>query len=190
MTTATDSAVHPLMGFARALDAALDKAAACEPMFLPAPAKAQLLETLHREEQRLAALRLRVMAVAADVAEETASRDVADWLAHATHDDPSAAHRDLKLAEDLDRTWRFLAAAVAAGAVNLAQARVIDRALTALPEDLDLATVGLAEEKLVELAGQYGPRELARLGRKILEVVAPDRAEAEEGRKLEDEERR
>jgi len=184
------TATHPLLNFAHALSGALDKAAGHEPLFLPAPAKAELLVELHRQEQRLAALRLRVMAVAADVAEETAARDVADWLAHATHDDPAAAHRDLQLAEALDRTWRCLGGAVAAGEVNLAQARVIVRALEALPDDLAPELVAKAEEHLVDLAGQYGPRVLERLGRRILEVVAPDIAEAEEGRKLEDEERR
>ncbi|MGN6253035.1 MAG: DUF222 domain-containing protein [Marmoricola sp.] len=184
------TATHPLLGFAHALSGALDKAATCEPLFLPAAAKAELLTELHRQEQRLAALRLRVMAVAADVAEDTASRDVADWLAHATHDDPAAAHRDLQLAEALERTWRFVGAAAAAGGVNLAQARVITRALEALPDDLEPDLLTRAEEHLVDLAGQYGPRALERLGRRILEVVAPDIADAEEGRRLQDEERR
>ncbi|WP_408898897.1 DUF222 domain-containing protein [Nocardioides sp. R1-1] len=42
----------------------------------------------------------------------------------------------------------------------------------------------------MEYAAAHPPRELRRLGRRILEVVAPEVAEAEEGRRLADEERR
>ncbi|MGN6250766.1 MAG: DUF222 domain-containing protein [Marmoricola sp.] len=188
MAMAPEAGVHPLLSFARALDGALDKAATHEPLFLPAEAKAALLIELHRQEQRLAALRLRVMAASADVADAHAARDVAAWLAHATRTDCSPA--DLRLAEAVDRTWTRVGAGVAEGRVNLAQAHVIVRALEALPDDLEAELVVKAEEHLVELAATYPPAVLKKLGRRILEVVAPDIAEAEEGRQLQDKERR
>ena len=47
-----------------------------------------------------------------------------------------------------------------------------------------------AEARLIAEAAHHGPRELRVLGRKILEVVAPEDYEDEEGRRLEAEERR
>lgn len=68
-----------------------------------------------------------------------------------------------------------LSEAVEEGSVNLPQARVIAAAL----EDLPVAEVGIeaiarAEEALVAYAATYAPRQLRRLGRRILEVAAPD----------------
>jgi hypothetical protein len=84
-----------------------------------------------------------------------------------------------------------LGEAVARGEVNPAQARVIARALEDLPEaEVDAETLARAEEVLIGYAGQYGPRELRRLGRRILQVAAPQSCEEAEGRALEREERR
>jgi hypothetical protein len=68
---------------------------------------------------------------------------------------------------------------------NTAQARVIVRSLDALPDDVPADVTRLAEETLVGYAVDFGPRELARLGRHVLEVVAPDLVDAAEGRRLE-----
>jgi hypothetical protein len=73
----------------------------------------------------------------------------------------------------------------------MAQAQVIVAAL----EDLPTTEVGpeamtRAEEALIAFAGTYGPRQLRRLGHRILEVAAPDTCEEQEGRALEREERR
>jgi hypothetical protein len=61
--------------------------------------------------------------------------------------------------------------------------------------DVPVAEVGpevvaRAEEALVGYAATYGPRELRRLGRRILEVAAPDMCEEAEVKALEREERR
>jgi hypothetical protein len=184
------TAQHPILGFARAAGRGLDRVAHVQPAYLTTAEKRAALVELHRLEQRVAALRLRVMAVADDVAEGTAARDAGAWLAAETRSEPGPATADLHLAEQLDRRWLDLAGALGEGRVHLAQARVVAGALTALPADLDPATVELAEKHLVEAAADHRPRELARLGRKVLEVVAPEIAEAEEGRRLEDEEQR
>ncbi|WP_158296592.1 DUF222 domain-containing protein, partial [Nocardioides albidus] len=68
--------------------------------------------------------------------------------------------------------------------------RVITDAIHDLPADLGPDLAASAEETLVEHAAHHQPRELKRLGQRILDVVAPDIAEAEEGRRLGDEERR
>jgi hypothetical protein len=70
------------------------------------------------------------------------------------------------------------------GAVTLAQAQVIHRALNALPATVGAETVAAAEAHLVEQAGEFGPKELGRIGRRILDVVAPTIAEAAEAARL------
>ncbi len=172
------------------MGAALDKTAGYEPVFISPADKAEALRELHIQKQRLAGLRLRVTAVADDVAEGSGTRDVAAWLAARTRTERGPNSADLHLGEAMDRSWHRLGAALGDGRVNLAQARVIAHALEDLPADLDPELVVEAEEHLVGLAADHRPRELAVLGRRILQVVAPDLAEAEEGRKLEAEERR
>ena len=47
-----------------------------------------------------------------------------------------------------------------------------------------------AEARLVQWAGQFDPAQLARLGKRILEVVDPDAADADEARRLAEEDKR
>ena len=74
--------------------------------------------------------------------------------------------------------------------MNLAQARVMVEALDALPKDLGDDQCAKAEAHLVEQAADFGPRELRRLGRGLLEVIAPDIADEHEYQQLLAEERR
>ncbi|HWU20643.1 MAG TPA: DUF222 domain-containing protein, partial [Nocardioides sp.] len=62
------------------------------------------------------------------------------------------------------------------------------RAVDKLSDAVDEATRASAEQHLIELAAIYDPKDLQVLGTKILEVVAPDIAEAELGKQLEREE--
>ena len=116
----------------------------------------------------------------------TAAKDAAGWLAHETRTRFTDARADLALATALDRERPVLAAGMREGDVTLAQAHVIRRALDALPARVDAATVALAEAHLVAYAGEFGPKELGRLGRRILDVVAPEIAEAAEADRLAD----
>ncbi len=181
---------HPINTCADVLEAALKDVEGVDPVFMRSQDKAEVLRRLHAVEGRVAWLRLRVMANAAELAEESADHSVATWLAVETRTDPRARAGELALARALDRRWTRLGAAVAAGAVGLAQAQVITRALEDLPDDLDADVLLRAEEALVGYAGTYAPRELRRLGRRILAVAAPDSCEEREGRLLEREERR
>ncbi|HEV2797048.1 MAG TPA: DUF222 domain-containing protein, partial [Nocardioides sp.] len=61
---------------------------------------------------------------------------------------------------------------------------VIHRAVAALPASVDADTVMRAEAHLVEQAAEFGPGELGRIGRRILDVVAPEIAEAVEAARL------
>ena len=78
------------------------------------------------------------------------------------------------------------AAAVREARVNIPQARVIAAAIAELPDRIGRDVVEKAEAMLVDLAAEHDPADLAKLGRRILELVDPDRFEDEERRKLED----
>jgi hypothetical protein len=183
--------VHPLLGCADAIEAALKDVAGVDPTFLRTVEKAEVLRRLDRLESRLTGLRMRVMANAEDVAEATADHSVATWLAAETHTDPRERAGELALARSLERRRTRLAGEVADGSVHLAQARVIAAALDDLPAgEVGPETIARAEEALVAYAATYAPRELRRLGRRILDVAAPETCEEAEGKALEREERR
>jgi hypothetical protein len=124
------------------------------------------------------------------VAADAGARDAGAWLAHQTRRDRGEQQRDRRLGEALTQRWQRVGDGLASGGVNLAQARVIVHALEQLPDDVPADIVGLAEAQLVAYAGEFGPGELRVLGRRILDVVAPEVAEAAEARALADEERR
>ena len=71
-----------------------------------------------------------------------------------------------------------------AGDCNLAQAQVIVAALDELPADLDPEIKTKAEQTLVTYAREFDPTQLRRLGRRILDVIAPEIAEHEEAKRL------
>ncbi|QCC78634.1 HNH endonuclease [Nocardioides daphniae] len=157
---------------------------------MSADEKAGALLSLLEVESRTAELRLRVMAAAGDAAEGEGFRSIATWLAHHGHVRRGDAAADLRLAEALDRERPTLAAGVREGRVSIAQARVIAAAVEELPARVGLDVIEAAETKLVELAADHDPSDLAKLGRRILELVDPDRFEEEEARRLADAERR
>lgn len=152
--------------------------------------KAEALVEIARLESQAASLRLSVMVQADDLAAETGAKDAAAWMATRTHAEYQAQRADLELADGLDRRWRHLGVALVAGHASVAQARVIAAALEALPEDLPADVVQRAETTLTAYAADYRPAQLWRIGRKILEVVAPELAEAEEAKRLREEEQR
>lgn len=179
---------HPVLGCVAEVGAALDAVADAQPVYLSTAEKADALRELAVLESRLVGLRLRVLAAADDVAEETGARDVAAWYAHHTLTEPAVARADARLARSLDGDHARVAEAVYAGRCSTAQARVIVRCLDDLPDRVGSETIDRAEATLVGYAEQFAPAPLRRLGRHILEVVAPEIAEAEEARRLESEE--
>ena len=181
---------HPIVAAVSDVRAVLKSVADANPTFMSTDDKATALSELVRAEAQLAELRLRILTDAGDLADVTsakgAARDAAGWLAQQTRMRFTDARADLALATALDRDRPVLAAAMREGGVSLAQAHVIHRALTALPGAVDADTIARAEAHLVEQAGEFGPKELVRIGRRILDVVAPDIAEAAEAARLAD----
>ena len=132
----------------------------------------------------------RLMAVADEVTEEKGDRDVAAWCQRELLVDRGAARRDMTLAGALEHRWTVLAQAHRAGEVSTAQADVIARALDDLPDETPADVVATAEKALVEHAATFAPKELRRLGGRILDIVAPEVGEEQERKRLEGEERK
>ncbi|WP_121257655.1 HNH endonuclease signature motif containing protein [Nocardioides ferulae] len=187
--TTTNTREHPLQACATAITAALADVVDLDPTWLPIDTKADVLIELAQAQEQLGALKARVIAASGDLADDRGARSVASWLATQTRDEPASCAAEEKLAKTLDRKYATLASGWATGAVNRNQVTVITRALDELPRRVGAEVLAAAETELVRLAGLHNPRDLRILGRRILEVVAPDIAEEEERKRLEDEER-
>jgi hypothetical protein len=145
------------------------------------------IDDLQRAEAQLAELKSRLLAHATqiDVPGATSS---ANWHAHRTRTTRPLAHRTMRLAHGLE-THDLTRKALAEGRVHVEQAEAILRALTELPADLDPETTARAEAQLIEHATTFDAKALTVLGRRILEVIDPDTADAHEANLLEKEER-
>lgn len=124
---------HPIVACATDISAMLATLADVQPVYMSTCDKRAALLALTEASRRLAELQLRVMAAAADVAEEGGARDVAAWLASRTHGEPATLRLDQSLAAAVDARWQRVAAGMAAGVVSKDQARAIVAGLEALP---------------------------------------------------------
>jgi hypothetical protein len=70
-------------------------------------------------------------------------------------------------------------AALAAGAVSMDQAEAMVATMRKLPEGLPAETTNRAERDLVELARSHNPRDLRMAANLVVELLAPEVAEAE-----------
>ena len=131
---------HPIVAAALDVRARLKSVRDANPTFMSTGDKASALRELAAAEGQLAELRLRILADAGDLAADTAAKDAAGWLAQHTRTSYADARADLRLAGALDGERSVLAAAMREGTASLAQARVIDRALAALPAAVDAQT--------------------------------------------------
>ena len=184
---------HPVHAFTRQLIGRLDDLSITPVWSMqPEERRESLLDLAHAEAQ-LTALRLRVLAEAdrAGDTDDTAACTIADWVAVETRQVRRDARCDLNLARKLE-THVDLATAMAAGAVNADQARVIVRSLDRLPTSGDFAVTAeqqvTAEQHLVGLAATYDAKALARLGMHLFEVIAPEVADQFEAKVLADQE--
>jgi hypothetical protein len=110
---------------------------------------------------------------------EHAEPEAIDAWTHMTNQTRPVVRRAEHLATALTQRTR-VRDALAAGDVLTDQARVIVRALDELPEDLDPDLVVQAERHLVGEARHHDAQALRILGRRLLEVIAPDQADAYE----------
>ena len=150
---------------------------------------AATLVELTRLESQVVELKSRVAAHADElqVGSEFGATSTANWLAHQTKQTRPDAARTVRLGYDL-ATHDVVRDALARGDLRVDQAAVIIRAVKALPDDLDPDLLIRAERHLVAAAAEHDARTLNILGRRLLEVVAPDLADQHEADLLEKEE--
>ena len=181
---------HPVVASLQQATEAITESLTYQPVYMSLDAKRAALLAIAEHERRLAALKLGVMAAAGDVAETDGARDIAAWTASRTRAEARPLRREQRLAQALDDRWHKVAAGMAAGVVSVEQAQVIVDGLQALPARVGVEVIARAEAHLVDLAKDHNPTELRILARHILDHVAPEIAEAEEAKRLEEEERR
>jgi hypothetical protein len=184
--------VHQVNLFVQCADdiaAAIKDVADRDPVFLATGEKEAALVALTRARSQLDALAARLLASADDVGQVHGLKDAAAWLAVQTRTTRRAACADLALGRALEQR-PAVAHALASGAVRAEQARAIVEAVDALPARVDAATRELAETTLLELATQHDARDLKRIGKRILDVVAPEVGESQEEAVLAEEEAR
>ncbi|MFE7224835.1 DUF222 domain-containing protein [Nocardioides sp. NPDC057577] len=175
----------------KAIETALHDLLASDPAYWRTGQKKDLLERLEKLQAQQAALKLRVLATAGDIAEETGAKDASAWMRAELLVDKGAARSQIKLATRVAK-YDLVAAGLAEGVVSLDKARVITQALDKIKTDPvtsgeDLA---LAEKLLVDYATQLTANELRIVGRKILTEVDPARFEDAEAKALLAEEER
>ncbi len=156
----------------------------------PSEAGVALVEVTRLVAQ-VAQLQLRLLAHAArvEVGSEVGATSAANWLAHQTKTTRPAVHRAARLARRLDQAHPEVDTALADARVTVDQAQVIVNAVDALPTDLvSTDTVAQARAFLLEQAREHDAKALRVLSRRLLEVLDPEAADAEEARRLEAEE--
>ena len=171
--------MHPIIGCATDIQTALKGVASVEPTFMSVGEKQSALVALAGARSQLDALTARVLAASDDVGEQHGLRDAAAWLAVQTRTTRSLARRDLALGRSLEQHV-CVATALTSGELRTEQARVIVEAVDALPSHVDAETRGLAETALLGLAARHDARDLRQIGKRILDVVAPEVGECHE----------
>ncbi|GAB3038701.1 hypothetical protein GCM10011376_33950 [Nocardioides flavus (ex Wang et al. 2016)] len=181
--------MHPIIDCLCDIASALKVAHGVEPAFMRTAEKESALVALAEARSQLDALAARVLAASDDVGEAYGLRDAAAWLAVETRTTRHEARRDLALGRAME-THPAVASALSAGALRTEQARVVAEAVDALPVHVEEETRWRAEGTLLELAREHDARDLRQIGKRILDVVAPEVGESHEASVLAAEEAR
>jgi len=110
------------------------------------------------------------------------------WLTDAAQLTPREARRLIKAGQGL-ATFEIVGAAAVAGAVLPSQAEAITSVLADLPPEFDHETVVQGQELMVGFAASHDAAALRRLTAHLVEVLAPDTADALTAARLERQER-
>ncbi|MFD7073772.1 DUF222 domain-containing protein [Nocardioides sp. NPDC059952] len=173
----------------QAIETALAELLSSDPAYWHTSQKKDLLERLEKLQAQQAALQLRVLAEAGDIAEETGAKDASGWLRTELLVDKGVARSQIKLATSVAK-YELVAAGLAEGVVSQDKARVLTQALDNLATDpaVSAEDLALAEKLLVDHATQLTANQLKIAGRRILVEVDPERFEAAEAKALQREE--
>ncbi|MGY0386279.1 DUF222 domain-containing protein [Nocardioides sp. WG-D5] len=172
-----------------AIESSLHDLLASDPVYWRTGQKKDLLERLEKLQAQQAALKLRVLASAGDIAEETGAKDASGWLQTELLVDKAVARSQIKLAASVAK-YDLVAAGLAEGVVSQDKARVITKALDAIEADpaASAEDLVLAEKLLVDYASRLTANELAIVGKRILAEIDPARFEQAEAKVLHREE--
>ena len=174
-----------------AIEAALQDLLASDPAYWRTEQKKDFLGRLEKLQAQQAALKLRVLASAGDIAEESGDKDASACMRAELLVDKGADRSQIKLATGIAKYER-VAAGLAEGAVSLDKARVITTALDKIDADpvASAEDLVLAEKLLVDYATRLTANELRIVGRRILAEIDPARFEDAEAQALLAEEER
>ena len=177
-TAFDDTTTHPVAAAVAAAEAALDQVADT-PIYSMSPTEAaSTLAALRRLEAKTAALTMRALhhADVLSVGPDAGATDTASWWANQTRQTKRTAKHRMALAQALDADHSPVRDAMAAGSVSEEQAVVIVKGVDALPVEHRRE----AEAHLISVAPHHDPLALRRLADHILQVVAPEIADAHE----------
>ncbi|MDG4830788.1 DUF222 domain-containing protein [Solwaraspora sp. WMMD1047] len=134
----------------------------------------------HALEQRAAAIRLACVREvdARGIAVAQGASSTAAWLRDRLRISAPAARRTVDLAAALAVAPPVVADALAAGRITVEQSQAIVHSITDLPGQVGSEVTAKAADLLVGFGTQFEPAILRRLGRRVLDHVAPDEAEA------------
>lgn len=180
---------HPILRCAEEIAAALSGVAGVPAAWMELEDRRTALRQLTQLCSRLEAVRHGLLAHGDEIAHDVGARDIASWLAVDQRLDRHDVARDSRLADALEHRWSALRDAFADGRVHRVQAAVIATSLDQLPDHVPDPVRHKAESHLIAEAAVHGPRELRVLGRRILDIVAPELGEQHEREALEREER-
>ncbi|MEU4552312.1 HNH endonuclease [Micromonospora violae] len=138
------------------------------------------LDAAHRLEQRLAAVKLALVRELDGRGTATAqgASSTAVWLRDRLRLPVGAARRLVELAATLDTAPPAVRDALAGGAVDVAQVRVIADTVQTVHTAAGTQAADKAVGVLVNWAAQFDATQLRRLGTRILDHVAPEVADA------------
>lgn len=191
-TASGNGGVHPLESMVAALRELVSEGISAPAWTLTPSQLASLLPELHAEIGQLLAIESGMLREAdrQQVGDPAGFANTVGWWSQVTRATKASARRELKLAEHLDAdAHQAVRAAALDGAVSLEQAAVIIRAVEDLPDDLvEPALKAKAENHLIEFAADLDPKQLRIVGRRILDIEAPEIAEQALARQLEAEE--
>ncbi|NYD57632.1 hypothetical protein BKA08_001870 [Nocardioides marinisabuli] len=184
------TAAHPVGSAVARAHAVLDEVAEMSTWSMSQAETAQALVEVARLEARWGEVRSRLLehADAVAVQERNASPSLAVWHSNVTRSTKRESFRQVRLAEGLARHV-LVREALGRGDLVAEQASVICASLDALPDDLEASILEEATRALVEFAQVHDAKALRVLGRRILDVVAPEVGEAWEAELLDREER-
>lgn len=149
-----------------------------------------LLE-LTRLTSMLEGLQIKVVAHAhrSGAADSVGATSTAAWWAHQTRMTAAEAHRRVKHAITVDERHQPVAATLSSGDLRPDQAQVVVRAIDALPDDVDPVVRAQARAHLLAEAAHHDAKALWVLGKRVLDVIAPEVGEAQLAKQLDAEER-